>query len=194
MLREKYHQCGRRSSATDSPSWMRFLGYAMRVRIRQRARRSASLAHLRSTRARARILPLEFARARPYDAGTGKDEPGAGGAPQGAASGRQGKRSRCGDRAERDHPCTVREPEATVETEPSGQPGREGHRGAAGVVLRGGASRHRSDPRERRMAEGGAPRSSELRRSDDYSGPSSFLGCCAASSLLVSYPFGTVHR
>jgi hypothetical protein len=69
----------------------------------------------------------------------------------------------------------VRKPEATVETEPSGQPGREGHRGAAGVVLRGGASRHRSDPRERRMAEGSAPRSSELRRSDDYSGPSSFL-------------------
>ena len=60
------------------------------------------------------------------------------------------------------------------------------------------------------MAEGSAPRSSELRRSDDYSGPSSFLAsflaflsaafsaafpvALAASSPLVSYPFGTVHR
>src|SRR5262245_20199320 len=29
MLREKYHQCGRRSSATVSPCWTRFFGYAM---------------------------------------------------------------------------------------------------------------------------------------------------------------------
>ncbi len=29
MLREKYHQCGRRSSASVSPSWIRLLGYAM---------------------------------------------------------------------------------------------------------------------------------------------------------------------
>src|SRR5258706_9032199 len=34
MLREKYHQCGRRSSATVSPSWTRLSGYAMPERLR----------------------------------------------------------------------------------------------------------------------------------------------------------------
>src|SRR3954467_4859074 len=33
MLREKYHQCGRRSSATVSPSWIRFSGYAIAERL-----------------------------------------------------------------------------------------------------------------------------------------------------------------
>ena len=124
MLREKYHQCGRRSSATDSPSWIRFLGYAMRVRIRQRARHGAALVVRRDAPGHGREFSLlNSQRARPYDAGTGKHEPGAGGAPQGAASGRQGRRSRCGDRAERDHPRTVRKPVATVETNPRGNPG-----------------------------------------------------------------------
>src|SRR5436190_1506512 len=38
MLREKYHQCGRKSSATVSPSWIRFRGYAMARWYGSRAR------------------------------------------------------------------------------------------------------------------------------------------------------------
>src|SRR3954447_1178218 len=36
MLREKYHQCGRRSRATVSPSWIRLSGYAIAERLRLR--------------------------------------------------------------------------------------------------------------------------------------------------------------
>src|SRR5262245_30925091 len=36
MLLAKYHQCGRRSSATVSPSWIRFFGYAMAQSVRSR--------------------------------------------------------------------------------------------------------------------------------------------------------------
>src|SRR3954464_4373239 len=45
MLREKYHQCGRRSSATVSPSWTRLSGYAMRQRLRPAELAKAHLVH-----------------------------------------------------------------------------------------------------------------------------------------------------
>ena len=41
MLREKYHQCGRRSSATVSPSWIRF--GVRHGSVRQRDRRDMPL-------------------------------------------------------------------------------------------------------------------------------------------------------
>src|SRR5882724_9279653 len=45
MFREKYHQCGRRSSATVSPSWTRLSGYAMRERLRPAELAEAHLVH-----------------------------------------------------------------------------------------------------------------------------------------------------
>ena len=63
MLREKYHQCGRRSSATVSPSWIRLLGVrhaeptAALGRTPSRARRAARRTCRSSDRPRAARSP-----------------------------------------------------------------------------------------------------------------------------------------
>ncbi len=48
MFREKYHQCGRRSSASVSPSWMRSLGYGMGKEYGSARRKRAARRRLRS--------------------------------------------------------------------------------------------------------------------------------------------------